>query len=118
MRELQKTIYEVNQVELLQAVQEKKNSGWRIIQICCSFVDGKYEVTYSFGKIYEIINYRLVVEKDEKVTSISRIYNSAVYYENEMHELFGLNVEEIMIDLHDKLYRIAVEKPFLKEEDK
>ena len=120
MQEIQDTIYQIDKAELLGIIMEKKKNLWRLCQICCSFpkVEDRnvYEITYSFANGYAIENYRLVAEKDEEVPSISRVYNSAVYYENEMHELWGLNVENIKVDLHDKLYRIDVETPFIPKE--
>ncbi|MBO5071127.1 MAG: NADH-quinone oxidoreductase subunit C [Roseburia sp.] len=118
MQEIQKDIYKIEMVELLPVIMEKKNDMWRLVQICCAFVDGNYEITYSFATGYEISNYRLVVAKDEPVPSISRVYKSAILYENEMRELFGLDVEYIKVDYHDKLYRINEETPFLKKEEK
>ena len=59
----------------------------------------------------------MIVEKNEEIPSISRVYKSAIFYENEMHELWGLNVENIKVDLHDKLYRIDVETPFIEKEE-
>lgn len=117
MEEIQKDIYKIEKVELLPVIMEKKNDKWRLLQICCAFAEGKYEVTYSFAKGYEIRNYRLVAEKDENVPSISRVYKAAIYYENEMKELFGLNVEHIKVDLGNKLYRIDAETPFVGKED-
>lgn len=117
MEEIQKNIYKIEQVELLPVIMEKKNNLWRLVQICCAYVEGNYEITYSFATGYEISNYRLVVAKDEAVPSISRVYKAAILYENEMRELFGLNVEYIKVDYHGKLYRIDEEKPFLKKED-
>lgn len=120
MELLQDSIYKIEKVELLQIIMEKKNNLWRLCQICCSFpkVDDKnvYEITYSFANGYELENYRLVVEKDELVPSISRVYNSAVYYENEMKELWGLNIENIKLDLHNTLYRIDETTPFIPKE--
>ena len=117
MVELQKDIYKIEQVELLPIIMEKKNNLWRLCQICCAFVEGEYEVTYSFANGMAIDNYRLIVGKDEQVPSISRVYKSATFYENEMHELFGLNVEQMKMDLHDHLYRIDAETPFVAKED-
>ena len=97
---------------------EKKNDNWRLAQICCAFVENTYEVSYSFANDYELVHYRLVVDKDEQVPSISRVYRSAILYENEMKELFGLNVEFIKTDYHNKLYRIQAETPFVAKEDK
>ncbi len=117
MEDLGKNITKIEMDELLPVVMEKKNDEWRIGQICCVFVDGKYEVTYSFCDNYDLKHYRLIVDKDEPVPSISRIYRSAHFYENEMAELFGLNVEFMKVDLNDKLYQIKVESPFVPKEE-
>ena len=121
MEMIQDTIYKIDKVDLLPVIMEKKQNMWRLVQICCAFADEHYEVTYSFAYPYgyDIMNYRLVVEKDEEVPSISRVYKAAILYENEMRELFGLNVTYIKEDMHNKLYRIDAETPFVeKKEDK
>lgn len=121
MELIQDTIYKIDKSELLGIIMEKKNNLWRLCQICCSFPKNEegvnyYEITYSFANGYKLENFRLHAEADEQVPSISRVYNSAVYYENEMHELWGLNVENIKVDLHDKLYRIDATTPFVTKE--
>lgn len=119
MQEIKKDLYLIDKAELLQVIMEKKNALWRLCQICCSYpkAEKHFEVTYSFANGYELANYRLIAGRNEEVPSISRVYKSAIYYENEMHELWGLNVENIKVDYHDKLYRIDVETPFLEKED-
>ena len=52
------------------------------------------------------------------VPSISRVYKSAIFYENEMRELFGLKVEYMKVDMQGTLYRLDEETPFVKKEDK
>ncbi len=121
MQELKKDLYLIEKAELLNIIMEKKNALWRLCQICCSYpkLEDHFEVTYSFANGQDLSNYRLIAQRDEEVPSISRVYKSAIYYENEMHELWGLKVENIKQDFHDKLYRIDVETPFLvKEEQK
>lgn len=118
MEKMNDYMTKIEKVELLSVIMEKKNALWRLVQICCAMVNDQYEVTYSFANEYEFENYRLVVDKDEEVPSISRVYNAAIFYENEMHELFGLKVEQIKTDLNDRLYRIDTETPFKKEADK
>ncbi len=118
MEDLGQNITKIEKVDLLNVIMEKKNDEWRLAQICCAFVNhSEYEVSYSFAKDYEIEHYRLVVAKDEWVPSISRVYRAAIFYENEMRELFGLDVEFMKVDYHDKLYRINEKIPFMKEEE-
>ena len=56
------------------------------------------DVIYHFDKDFELKNFRLTVKRGEAVPSISKIYFCAILVENEMKELFGLNVENIAID--------------------
>ena len=119
MEKMNDYLFKIEKVELLSVIMEKKNALWRLCQICCSYpaLEKHFEITYSFANGYELANYRLIAERNEGVPSISRVYKSAINYENEMHELWGLNVENIKVDLHDKLYRIDVETPFLEKEE-
>lgn len=112
MEDLGNNILKIEKQDLLNVIMEKKNDMWRLAQICCTLVGDEYEVSYSFASGYDIQHYRLVVGRDEFVPSISRVYKSAIFYENEMRELFGLDVEHIKVDYHNKLYRIEAETPF------
>lgn len=118
MENLGNNIFKIDKADLLPVIMEKKNDNWRLAQICCSYVNDTYEISYSFAKEYDIEHFRLVIDKDDSVASISRVYRSAVFYENEMKELFGLQVTHMKLDLHDKLYRIDTKTPFVPKEDK
>lgn len=104
--------------ELLITAIGKKKEGYRLAQICSAVVEDKYHLSYSFAKEYDLINYRVIVDKDVEVPSVTPVYASAFLYENEMQELFGVNMEYISRDYHNKLYRIEEETPFLEKEDK
>ncbi|MCR5468739.1 MAG: NADH-quinone oxidoreductase subunit C [Lachnospiraceae bacterium] len=111
---------EINHEKLLRKVLVMKNNGMRLAQMCSAFVDGKYELSYSFAddETYELQTLRVIVEPDTAIPSITEIYPYAFFYENEINELFGVNVKFINNDYHKKLYRIDVEAPFAKKEDK
>ena len=91
-----------------------KRDNARLVQICAVSIPDGYELSYSFAKGYEFINYRIVINEIEKIPSIGDIYPSAVFYENEMKELFGVNIEAMYLDYNNKLYRIEQETPFKK----
>ena len=55
---------------------------------------------------------RLTVGEEETVPSITQIYPGAFLQENEAAELFGVPIEGMVQDYHDRLYRIAEETPF------
>ena len=73
---------------LLDKVMEKKEQGLRLSQACAAWVDGKYELSYSFAndETYQYQTLRIVMEKDTEVSSITAFYPYAFLYENEMKE--------------------------------
>lgn len=115
MEDLGNNIFKIEKTELPNIAADKLHDGWKLGQACCCFVeaDQVYEVSYSFCKGLEVEHYRVVVARDEEVPSISYTYGCACFYENEMKELFGLNVAAMDVDLQNKLYRIEAETPFV-----
>ena len=71
-------------------------------------------ITYSFGDDLVMAHLRLTAPYDVKVPSISHVYPSAFLYENEMHDLFGVEVEMMTLDFHGHFYKIGQETPFKK----
>ena len=45
---------------------------------------------------------RVTIENDEKMPSISDIYFAAVFVENEIKDLFGIDFENLLIDYEGK----------------
>ena len=99
-------------IGLLNKVKEIKNEDYRIMQICSTKIDEEYELLYTFGREYEIKHLKTTIRYGEHVPSISDIFPSAFLYENEMHDLFGVQIKMINIDFEGKLYRTAIETPF------
>jgi hypothetical protein len=92
-------LHEIKVDELLNCVSKADRDGYRFITTtCANGADDNLEVTYHFDKNYEMINYRIKVTIEDEVPSISKIYFGAVLVENEMKELFKLNVKDIAID--------------------
>jgi ech hydrogenase subunit D len=85
--------------QLLGLAQNMVYEDYRFItSTCVDLGDGSFDVIYHFDKNMEMKNFRLTIKKEEEVPSISRIYFSALLVENEMKELFGLNVTNILVD--------------------
>ncbi len=112
MTEEQTTI-EVGNDELLGAVADFRSQGYRLVQICCTALADSTEINYSFDKDYRFMNLRLTVRPGEEIQSISIIYWSAFVYENEMSELFGVRIRNIVVDYRGQFYRTAVATPFI-----
>ena len=106
------TIEAVDMAGFAPAVLRFKMEGWRVVQICAARLPEGYELSYSFGKEYDMRTLRLTVAEGETVPSITQIYPGAFLQENEAAELFGVQIESMAQDYHGKLYRIAAETPF------
>ncbi|MQN01357.1 MAG: NADH-quinone oxidoreductase subunit C [Lachnospiraceae bacterium] len=107
--------------DLLEEVMKRKHQGLRFDQACAAFVDGNFELSYSFSDddAYTFDTLRVVVDDlARKIPSVTAIYPCAEFYENEMRELFGCQIEMIALDYKDKLYRLNVETPMLPEAGK
>ncbi len=113
-------LIEIGKGELLSRCMELKKAGLRFSQACAAYFDGKYELSYSFAddETYEYKTLRLKADLDEEIPSVTDIVPTAVFYENEMAEMYGVKIQMISLDYHNKLYRIAEEAPLLPKEAK
>lgn len=98
--------------DLVAHVLQIKHDGYRLIQICATTTKEGYELTYSFGRGYEMAHLRLIVGPHAQIMSISNIYEPAFLYENEITDLFGVPIQLISPDYKGKLYRIEQQTPF------
>jgi ech hydrogenase subunit D len=109
----------INADELVSQVERLKNSGHRLIQICCAKIGETIEVNYSFDNNYSFSNLRVVLPlSDLHIDSVSAVYLQALLYENEMHDLFGVEVKNMAIDYKGTFYRTSIKTPFNPPTDK
>jgi ech hydrogenase subunit D len=98
---------------LLDKVEAMKAQGRRLVQISATRLPDAVELTYSFDLDSQLANLRLTLPADKlQLPSISSIYLCAVLYENEIHDLFGVQVDGIAIDFKGNFYKTAVKFPF------
>ena len=102
----------VEKCDLVGIVAGLYSDGYRLVQIGCSTLPFSYELTYSFDKEYQLVNYRITVAPQEEVPSVSVIYPNAFLYENEIHDLFGVPIRHITLDYCGTLYKTAISTPF------
>ncbi|MBQ9322187.1 MAG: NADH-quinone oxidoreductase subunit C [Eubacterium sp.] len=113
-------LFEITPEQLLPKTMEIKNRGFRLSQACAALIKDNIELSYSFAKdeTYELETFRIVTDQETEIPSITEIIPAAVFYENEMKELFGVNIKMINIDYDNKLYRIEVESPMAPKKPK
>jgi ech hydrogenase subunit D len=98
---------------LLDKVRGAKEQGYRIVQIGATRLADQLEVTYSFDREAALLNFRLrLPAPGARLPSITSIFWCAFLYENELHDLFGIEVEGMAVDFHGNLYRTSVKFPF------
>lgn len=97
---------------LLARVHAFSLQGARLVQIGATRLPEQVELTYSFDLQGRLASLRVLVSPTAQVPSISAIYWCAFLYENEIHDLFGLQVEGIVVDFQGNLYRTMVKYPF------
>lgn len=105
-------ILDIGPGSLVPEVLKIKHDGYRLVQICATKIENGYELTYSFGRQYEFVCLRVEVRPNGEVMSISNIFGPAFLYENEIHDLFGINIKLMTLDYQGNLYRIAEKTPF------
>ena len=98
---------------LLNKVQAKHEQGHRLVQISASQLPEQVELTYSFDLDSRLTNLRLSLPGEKPhLPSVSSIYLCAVLYENEIHDLFGVQVDGLAIDFKGNFYKTSVKFPF------
>jgi ech hydrogenase subunit D len=102
----------VDPKSIIDESQKLKYAGYHLIQQCATRIPDAYELIYTFGKDLEMKNLKIILPEDQEISSITSIYPCAFIYENEMHDLFGIQIKMINIDFEGKLYRTAIETPF------
>ena len=104
---------------LLAELANYKKEGWSLTQACVAqaLPDG-YALLYSLEmenkgpNVPDMRSLRVNVAREEPVESVCGIYGYAFLYENEMRDLFGVNIVNMTVDFGGKLYETAVKTPF------
>lgn len=112
-------IFELPVDRILGKTQHMRYDNYRFVTATCvDNGDDSFDVIYHFDRDLELMNFRIKVAKDQEVPSISKIYFCAGLVENEMKELFGLKVTNIVIDYggHLLLTDDAPENPMARHQ--
>ena len=102
--------------KLIDTCKERKNEGYRLAQLCPKLErDDSITLIYTFVKESEMINYKVsgIKKGVTEVPSVNELFIAAFVFENEAHDLFGVNVVGNLIDFQGKFYSFAegVEAP-------
>jgi len=88
-----------------------REAGYRLVQIGCTPLE-EFQLDYSFDREGEFVNLRFSIPREgTELLSITNIYLCAFTYENEIHDLFGINITGIAIDYTGNFYRTKMKPP-------
>jgi len=109
-------IIEISKDRIAEKVRELFKEGYRLIQMNCTKEGENFCLDYSFDKDRKFLNLRIMLPvSDAKMQSVSSIYLPACLYENEIHDLFGIDYSDLAIDFKGRFYRIDEKAPFNSE---
>ena len=97
-------VQETNAASLPQVVRGFASRGARFVTMTAFDRGNSTELLYHFEEQGELRHLRVMVEVDMVVPSISGIYLCAFLVENEVGELFGVQIDGIAIDYRGRLY--------------
>ena len=98
--------------QLSEEAARRKQDGWRFVQMLSVRVDEGNDLIYSFMKDGVLDNVVLrAVPREMEIPSVTDQYLSAFVFENEAHDLFGVNIVGIAIDFAGNFYRTSVKEP-------
>ncbi len=104
-------------LEDILAVAEREHAQHsRFVQVLCIKTETGIDLVYSYqgsaASGYPVRNYRVCgIAPETHVPSVTKYYLSAFPFENEAHDLFGVQVDGIAIDFHGNFYKLAADKP-------
>jgi ech hydrogenase subunit D len=108
---LEQTSFQVDKSDILNNAGELKSRGYRLSQICATVKDG-FDVLYTFEKKYKMVQLHVQLGYGEELESVSVLFSYAYLYENEMKDLFGIEVGHMNVDFKGHLYETAIKHPF------
>ncbi len=107
------TFQAVTAEQIVDQAKQMLSAGYRLIQICCTKTPSEMDLIYTFEKIdLECVNFKLPVNVGDTLPSISGVFFPAFLYENEIHDLYGVNFTDMAIDFKGTLYETSVKQAF------
>ena len=105
----QQELIHVKKVDILNKTREMKNAGYRLVHMCAL---QDLALRYSFEKDEKLVVFCFSAEGNEPVESISSVFSYAFMYENEIKDLFGIDIANMNLDFNGHFYETTVKMPF------
>lgn len=98
MTTLMPNVTEVSAEILLEKSRMLLEKGYRFVTISCTSLADRFELVYHFDKNYNLEHLRLKLAAGESLPSISRVCFPAVVIENEIKDMFGVEITGMILD--------------------
>ena len=101
---------------LIDTCKEYKEKGYRLDQLLPKLErDNTITLIYTFVLDNEIVNFKIggIIKNETVVPSVTELFIAAFVFENEAHELYGVNIEGNVLDFKGNFYKFpdGVEAP-------
>ena len=105
--------YETIQIDgILPLANKMQSKGCRFVQLLAVNTESGIDVQYTFMNENALENYTVQgVKETDEIPSITGQFIAAFVFENEIHDLFGVNVKDIAIDFKGNFYALTQQKP-------
>lgn len=100
--------------DVLTFARDFKRQGYMFVNISATTCADHCDVLYVFRASEgagELVGRTVSVKSDDQVPSITGFYPAAFVFENETHDLFGIDFVGINIDYEGNFYKLSVTYP-------
>ncbi len=114
---MMKVTAEVTPENLLERVAAFQTRRYRFVTMTAVDSTTHFDIYYHFDdNNYELLTLQLKLERKAILPSISKIYFAALIVENEIQDLFGIKLENLVLDYHGRflLAEGAPDRPFCR----
>lgn len=109
----EQTFKPVTAAEVVDRAKQYGKEGFRLIQIHCTKTPSEMFIIYTFEKLnLTAESIKMDVQVGDTVPSISGVFFGAFLYENEIHDLYGVNFSDMAVDFKGTFYETAVKQAF------
>ena len=104
---------DIDLCDLLTRIQSLKHQGMRFVQLCAELPEGGIDLVYTFydETCDNALNLCVRVPEGAEVPSIQDLYFAAFSYENEAHDLFGVQFINMKLDFGGHFFELAEKAP-------
>jgi NADH:ubiquinone oxidoreductase subunit C len=96
--------------DLCAAAEAMATRNLRFVTATCLDMGATFDIYYHFADGVKLDNLLVTIPRDAELPSITASYLGAFLVENEMKELFGINVVDIGIDYNGRLFMTELDQ--------